>query len=193
MENAPGTRKWDVSWGNINDMSNLLWCARVSLCVVLCDCAWRVCFSPICGVWVTGMVPMSSVCPVIGSWASWACAGWCRWAGSDVKPGHTTQQLSIHCQLHWMVLTLYNTPIKISYGTMWYLTLTCVNVLYLKRIKSMEAALQQVQQSLSISVTHIRNQWVIAFHISSYHSISLPTVIKKYDPNVERHHVIQLS
>lgn len=41
---------------------------------------------------MTGMVPMTSVCPDMGSWASWACAGWCGCVGSDVKPEHTTEQ-----------------------------------------------------------------------------------------------------
>lgn len=39
---------------------------------------WAVC--------ATGTALMTSVCPVTGSWASWACAGWCRCADSDVNP-----------------------------------------------------------------------------------------------------------
>lgn len=46
---------------------------------------------PICGVCAIGMVLMTSVCPVTGSWASWVCAGWCRCEASDVKPRHKTQ------------------------------------------------------------------------------------------------------
>lgn len=55
---------------------------------------------PINGVWVTGTVLMTRVCPVRGSWASWVCPWWCKCVGSAARPENNTTQGVINHEHH---------------------------------------------------------------------------------------------